>query len=178
MATSKLSSNGLEVLTKRYLLKGEDGNPIESVDEMFTRVAKHIAGAHAEAGPNGDAERALWLATFKDMMTELLFLPNTPTFTGAGTRLGQLAACFVLPIDDDLGRDSSEGIFETLKTAALIQQSGGGVGCSWSRLREKGAVVRSCNGKSSGPIPFLRAYSAAFDAISQGFFFIFSFSSN
>jgi ribonucleoside-diphosphate reductase alpha chain len=153
----ELTPNGLEVLTKRYLLKDSDGNPIETVDEMFKRVATHISIDSKE-----DA------AVFENIMKHLLFLPNTPTFTGAGTRLGQLAACFVLPIEDDLGKNSDDGIFKTLQTAALIQQSGGGVGCSWSRLREKGAVVSSSYCKSSGPIPFIRAYSASFNAISQG----------
>lgn len=158
-----LTANGLEVLTKRYLLKDAEGRPAETVPEMFHRVASHVAV------PEGKDKMGFWTEIFEGTMRRLEFLPNTPTFTGAGTRLGQLAACFVLPIDDDLGRDSQDGIFSTLQTAAMIQQGGGGVGCSWSRLRERNSVVKSCNGRSSGPIPFLRAYSTCFDAIQQGF---------
>jgi ribonucleoside-diphosphate reductase alpha chain len=156
-----LTPYGLDLLTKRYLIKDQNGTPTETVDEMFRRVAKHVAKDDADAQAAQDK--------FEATMKALLFLPNTPTFTGSGTRLGQLAACFVLPIDDDLGHDPSDsGIFTTLHVAALVQQSGGGVGCSWSRLRESGSAVTSCNGTSSGPIPFMRAYSEAFHAISQG----------
>ncbi|NIV21288.1 MAG: ribonucleoside-diphosphate reductase, adenosylcobalamin-dependent, partial [Gammaproteobacteria bacterium] len=96
-------------------------------------------------------------ATFYDLLTSLRFLPNSPTFTGAGTPLGQLAACFVLPVADDMGRDG-DGIFETLRNAALIQQTGGGTGFSFSRLRPRGAVVRSSGGQATGPVGFMQVY--------------------
>lgn len=100
-------------------------------------------------------------------MSSLKFLPNTPTFTGAGTPLGQLAACFVLPIDDDIGKDSKAGIFWTLRNASLVQQSGGGIGFSFSRLRPRGDRVQKSAGIASGPISFLRVYGAALGSIRQ-----------
>lgn len=158
-----LSENALAVLEKRYLRKGADGNPIETPGEMFTRVAHHIAAAESQYG--GDAEEQE--AIFYKLLTELRFFPNSPTFTGAGTPLGQLAACFVLPINDDMGRDES-GIFQTLRDAALIQQTGGGNGFSFSRLRPKGALVHSSAGQATGPVGFLRVYDQAFGEIAQG----------
>ncbi len=104
---------------------------------------------------------------FYDLLTSKRFFPNSPTFTGAGTPLGQLAACFVLPITDDMGRDPA-GIFQTLRNAALIQQTGGGNGFSFSRLRPKGALVKSSAGQATGPVGFLRVYDNAFGEIAQG----------
>ena len=158
-----LSENARTVLRKRYLRRGPDGQPVETEQEMFWRVAYHVAKAEAEHG--GEVEPMA--RRFYDLLTTLRFFPNSPTFTGAGTPLGQLAACFVLPIDDDMGRTGS-GIFETLRHAALIQQTGGGNGFSFSRLRPKGALVRSSSGAATGPVGFLRVYDQAFGEIAQG----------
>ncbi|MEB2288963.1 MAG: adenosylcobalamin-dependent ribonucleoside-diphosphate reductase [Anaerolineae bacterium] len=158
-----LTDNARTVLRKRYLRRGDDGQPVETEQEMFWRVAYHIAKAEEEHG--GDVEGTA--RRFYDLLTTLRFFPNSPTFTGAGTPLGQLAACFVLPIDDDMGRTGS-GIFETLRHAALIQQTGGGNGFSFSRLRPKGALVRSSSGEATGPVGFLRVYDQAFGEIAQG----------
>ncbi|MBN1122711.1 MAG: adenosylcobalamin-dependent ribonucleoside-diphosphate reductase [Anaerolineae bacterium] len=159
----ELSDNARIVLEKRYLRKGPDGKPSETPEEMFWRVAWHIAGS--ESKHNGDHSAVA--RRFYDLLTGKRFFPNSPTFTGAGTPLGQLAACFVLAIDDDMGR-SPEGIFQTLRNAALIQQTGGGNGFSFSRLRPKGARVSSSNGEATGPVGFLRVYDQAFGEIAQG----------
>ena len=158
-----LADNARTVLRKRYLRRGEDGQPVETEQEMFWRVAYHVAKAEEEHG--GEVEPVA--RRFYDLLTHLEFLPNSPTFTGAGTPLGQLSACFVLKIDDDMGRTGA-GIFETLRDAALIQQTGGGNGFSFSRLRPKGAIVRSSNGEATGPVGFLRVYDQAFGEIAQG----------
>ncbi len=158
-----LTDNARAVLARRYLRKGPDGQPAETEHEMFWRVASHVAAA--EAGLGGDSDR--WARTFYDLLTEIRFFPNSPTFTGAGTPLGQLAACFVLQVDDDMGRSES-GIFQTLRNAALIQQTGGGNGFSFSRLRPKGALVKSSMGRATGPVGFLRVYDQAFGEIAQG----------
>ncbi len=161
-----LSENARTVLEKRYLRRGEDGHPIETVQEMFWRVAYHVALAEKTLG--GDEEQVeFWARKYFDLLTNLNFFPNSPTFTGAGTPLGQLAACFVLAIEDDMGRTGS-GIFETLRHAALIQQTGGGNGFSFSRLRPKGALVKSSSGMATGPVGFLRVYDQAFGEIAQG----------
>lgn len=159
----ELADNARTVLTKRYLRRGPEGQPIESIEEMFWRVAYHIAEVEAEWRGDvlGTASR------FYDLLTAKRFFPNSPTFTGAGTPLGQLAACFVLPIHDDMGRDPA-GIFQTLRDAALIQQTGGGNGFSFSRLRQKGALVMSSAGRATGPVGFLRVYDKAFGEIAQG----------
>jgi ribonucleoside-diphosphate reductase alpha chain len=158
-----LSSNAMAVLERRYIRKDEIGQPMETVEGMFHRVAYHVAGAHTEPGAEHDALTAV----YENMMSSLEFLPNTPTFTGAGTPLGQLAACFVLPIDDDIGKDSKAGIFSTLRNAALIQQSGGGVGFSFSRLRHKGDRVQKSAGVASGPVSFLKVYDVALSSVTQ-----------
>ncbi len=158
-----LPENSLAVLRRRYLRRGVDGQPVETVEEMFRRVAHHIALVEADHG--GDVAAAE--DTFYRLLTELRFFPNSPTFTGAGTPLGQLAACFVLPIADDMGRDPA-GIFQTLRDAALIQQTGGGNGFAFSRLRPKGDYVHSSAGKATGPVGFLRVYDQAFGEIAQG----------
>ena len=158
-----LPENSLAVLRRRYLRRGPDGQPMETVEEMFRRVAHHIALVEADHG--GDV--AATEETFYKLMTELRFFPNSPTFTGAGTPLGQLAACFVLPIADDMGRDPA-GIFQTLRDAALIQQTGGGNGFAFSRLRPKDDHVKSSAGKATGPVGFLRVYDQAFGEIAQG----------
>lgn len=159
----ELSDNSLTVLTKRYLRKDADGQPDESVEGMFWRVAYSIAEPAAEWG-----EDPVAVATeFYRLLASKRFFPNSPTFTGAGTPLGQLAACFVLPIEDDMGRES-DGIFQTLRDAALIQQTGGGNGFSFSRLRHAGSLVKSSMGRATGPVGFLRVYDKAFGEIAQG----------
>ena len=159
----ELSDNSRQVLYKRYLRKGKDGTPIETIDEMFWRVAYHVAKIEEtwEQDIEGRTHQ------FYAMLTEKRFFPNSPTFTGSGTPLGQLAACFVLPISDDMGR-REDGIFTTLRNAALIQQTGGGNGFSFSRLRPFGCRVKSSAGKATGPIGFLRVYDEAFGEIAQG----------
>ena len=159
----KLSDNSLAVLSRRYLRRGLDGKPIENVTEMFERVADNVAAVEAEW--EGDVK--VVSDAYYELLTKFRFLPNSPTFTGAGTPLGQLAACFVLPIDDDMGRNES-GIFQTLRDAALIQQTGGGNGFAFSRLRPKKAIVKSSAGQATGPVGFLRVYDQAFGEIAQG----------
>ena len=158
-----LTENARQVLIRRYVRRGDDGKPVESVEEMFWRVAYHVACVEEAWG--GDVlARA---HDFYALLTSKKFFPNSPTFTGAGTPLGQLAACFVLPISDDMGRDSA-GIFQSLRDAALIQQTGGGNGFSFSRLRPKGGLVKSSAGQATGPVGFLRVYDHAFGEIAQG----------
>jgi len=159
----RLSKNSLEVLRRRYLRRGKDGEPVETPAQMFYRVAHHLGKAEAIFG--GDVKEAT--EVFYHMLTRLRFFPNSPTFTGAGTPLGQLAACFVLPIEDDMGKHP-DGIFQTLRNAALIQQTGGGNGFSFSRLRPRGDRVSTSRGIATGPVGFLEAYDRAFDVIAQG----------
>jgi ribonucleoside-diphosphate reductase alpha chain len=154
-----LTDNALKVLRVRYLLKDEQGNIIESPEEMFHRVARAIAAAEQLHG--GKAEE--WETKFYDAMSNLLFLPNTPTLINAGKDIGQLAACFVLPVDD-----SMKSIFDSLKNAALILQSGGGTGFSFSKLRPKSDIVKSTGGIASGPVSFMRIYNTATEVIKQG----------
>lgn len=158
-----LTDNARQVLTRRYVRRNAVGKSAETVEEMFWRVAYHVAASEAEWG-NDVMERA---GQFYELLTSKSFFPNSPTFTGAGTPLGQLAACFVLPIADDMGRNMA-GIFQTLRDAALIQQTGGGNGFSFSRLRPKGALVKSSAGQATGPVGFLRVYDKAFGEIAQG----------
>lgn len=155
----KLDVNALKVLQERYLLKDEEGKIIETPTQMFRRVAKAIAAVDKKY--NSDAKKTE--EDFFSMLCNLEFLPNSPTLMNAGTKLGQLSACFVLPIGDSL-----EDIFTTLKEMALIQQSGGGTGFSFSRLREKGAIVKSTKGVASGPISFIRIYDSTTEVIKQG----------
>jgi ribonucleotide reductase alpha subunit len=161
-----ISDNSRTVLEKRYLRRGPDGQPIETEQEMFWRVAYNVALAEETLGGD-EAQVDFWARRFFDLLTGIRFFPNSPTFTGAGTPLGQLAACFVLAIDDDMGRTGS-GIFETLRHAALIQQTGGGNGFAFSRLRPAGALVRSSSGTATGPVGFLSVYDQAFGEIAQG----------
>lgn len=159
----KLTENARQVLERRYVRRGPDGKPAETIDEMFWRVAFHVAAV--EDTWNGDIMARA--KEFYDLLTGKKFFPNSPTFTGAGTPLGQLAACFVLPITDDMGRDAA-GIFQTLRDAALIQQTGGGNGFAFSRLRPQGSLVKSSAGQATGPVGFLRVYDHAFGEIAQG----------
>ncbi|HDH04624.1 MAG TPA: adenosylcobalamin-dependent ribonucleoside-diphosphate reductase [Nitrospirae bacterium] len=155
----KLTENALTVLKTRYLLRDEHGNIIETPEEMFHRVARTVASAEKIYG--GDAEK--WELKFYDAMSNLLFLPNTPTLINAGKELGQLAACFVLPVND-----SMKSIFDSLKNAALILQSGGGTGFSFSKLRPRSDIVKSTGGIASGPVSFMRIYNTATEVIKQG----------
>ena len=136
MAISEISKNALTVLEKRYLGKDEDGRLIETVEGMFRRVADTIAAADAKYDTTINT-RAL-SDQFYELMTDLRFLPNSPTLMNAGRVLGQLSACFVLPVED-----SMEGIFDSVKNAALIHKSGGGTGFSFSRLRQSGSSAVS-----------------------------------
>ncbi|HIE57338.1 MAG TPA: adenosylcobalamin-dependent ribonucleoside-diphosphate reductase, partial [Anaerolineales bacterium] len=160
----ELTDNARKVFTRRYVRRGADGKPVESVEETFWRVAYHVAKVESTWGNDNVMDRA---RQFYDMLTAKQFFPNSPTFTGAGTPLGQLAACFVLPLSDDMGR-WGDGIFQTLRNAALIQQTGGGNGFSFARLRPKGTLVKSSAGEATGPVGFLRVYDQAFGEIAQG----------
>ncbi|MFN8382986.1 MAG: adenosylcobalamin-dependent ribonucleoside-diphosphate reductase [Anaerolineales bacterium] len=163
MPKAALTDNARQVLMKRYVRRGDDGKPAENVEEMFWRVAYHVAKVEEQWG----ADVAARTVEYYHLLSSKKFFPNSPTFTGAGTPLGQLAACFVLPITDDMGRHSA-GIFQTLRDAALIQQTGGGNGFSFSRLRPKGALVQTSAGQATGPVGFLRVYDHAFGEIAQG----------
>jgi ribonucleoside-diphosphate reductase alpha chain len=157
--TPKLTVNALEVLRARYLLRDERENLTETPTLLFQRVAKAVAKTDETFGENpADTEKA-----FYQMMAKLEFLPNTPTLFNAGTNMGQLSACFVLPI-----RDSLDSIFTSLKNMALIEKTGGGVGFNFSRLRPKGDIVRSTKGVASGPVSFMRIFDAATEVIKAG----------
>lgn len=158
-----LTENARQVLVRRYVRRGKDGKPVETVEEMFWRVSYHVAASERNWGGDVIARAC----QFYELLTSKKFFPNSPTFTGAGTPLGQLAACFVLPISDDMGRHSA-GIFQTLRDAALIQQTGGGNGFAFSRLRPKGTLVKTSAGQATGPVGFLRVYDKAFGEIAQG----------
>lgn len=158
-----LTDNARQVLVRRYVRRGDDGKPAESVEEMFWRVSYHVA----KVEQTWDSDPMARAREFYVLLTGKKFFPNSPTFTGAGTPLGQLAACFVLPITDDMGRDTA-GIFQSLRDAALIQQTGGGNGFSFSRLRPRGGLVKSSSGQATGPVGFLRVYDHAFGEIAQG----------
>lgn len=158
-----LTENSRKVLERRYLRRDIDGTLLETPGGMFYRVAYHVAQVEKQH----DRDPEPLTKVFYDLMSEYRFFPNSPTFTGAGTPLGQLAACFVLPIEDDMGRDR-DGIFSTLRVAALIQQTGGGNGFSFSRLRPKNDIVHTSAGRATGPVGFLRVYDQAFGEIAQG----------
>jgi ribonucleoside-diphosphate reductase alpha chain len=163
MADITLTDNARQVLIRRYVRRDRAGRPAESIEGMFWRVAYHVANIEQTWNGN-EIARAV---EFYKLLTSKQFFPNSPTFTGAGTPLGQLAACFVLPVSDDMGRHEA-GIFQTLRDAALIQQTGGGNGFSFSRLRPKNTLVKASAGQATGPVGFLRVYDKAFGEIAQG----------
>src|SRR5574340_209353 len=154
---ARLTDNALHVLERRYLLRDEAGAVVETPEELFRRVARAVAEAEPASERGAAAER------FEARMAALEFLPNSPTLMNAGKPRGQLAACFVLPVEDDLA-----AIFDALKWAALIHQSGGGTGFSFSRLRPRGDVVKTTHGVASGPVSFMRVYDGATETIKQG----------
>jgi ribonucleoside-diphosphate reductase alpha chain len=161
-----LSQNARTVLEKRYLVKDKTGKPVETPEDMFWRVATTIAEADRRYGAT-DKQVEKTANQFYELMTQRRFEPNSPTLMNAGRPLGQLSACFVLPVDDSLSNGHS-GIYDTLRSMALIHQSGGGTGFSFSRLRSRGSMVRSTTGVASGPISFMQLYDASTDAVKQG----------
>ncbi|MCM8788578.1 MAG: adenosylcobalamin-dependent ribonucleoside-diphosphate reductase [Candidatus Omnitrophica bacterium] len=154
----KLSLSAISILRKRYLLRDETGKITETPQQMFERVAKYVADAEKSL-----SERNRYHEKFYAMLSSLEFLPNSPTLMNAGTVLGQLSACFVLPVPDSI-----EGIFEALKNMAIIHQSGGGTGFSFSSIRPKGDIVRSTMGVASGPVSFIEIFDKATDIVKQG----------
>ena len=157
----KLGLNAIKVLERRYLLKDEKGDVVETPSQLFRRVAKTIAKADKKYGSADDVKKTE--RVFYDMMSNLEFLPNSPTLMNAGTSLGQLSACFVIPIKDSLA-----SIFDAVKATALIHKSGGGTGYSFSALRPRGDVVKTSGGIASGPVSFMKIFDATTEEIKQG----------
>src|SRR4030043_448418 len=159
ISSLSFSPNALKVLEKRYLKKNEEGRVVEAPDELFRRVAKAVASADSKYGKSGadiqDIEKE-----FYEILASLDFLPNSPTLMNAGRRLGQLSACFFLPVDD-----SMESIFDAVKNTAIIHKSGGGTGFSFSRLRPNGDIVGSTKGISSGPVSFMTFFATPTEAV-------------
>lgn len=157
----EISKNAIEVLKSRYLLRDESGNIFETPDQLFQRVAKSVANAELFYDRSVDVDAVA--RDFFEIMRDLLFLPNSPTLMNAGTSLGQLSACFVLPISD-----SMKDIFRAVEYMSLVQQSGGGTGFSFSNLRPRGDLVRTTRGIASGPVSFMRVFDTATEVIKQG----------
>jgi ribonucleoside-diphosphate reductase alpha chain len=156
----KLTLNAVAVLRERYLLRDERRRIVESTGELMDRVARHVAAAEDAFRPGASAQAA---DEFAAMLRALEFLPNSPTLMNAGTDLGLLSGCFVLPLEDSLS-----SIFGTLATTAAVHQAGGGTGFSFSRLRPAGDIVRSTHGAASGPVSFMRVFDVATDVVKQG----------
>ncbi|MFN3477229.1 MAG: adenosylcobalamin-dependent ribonucleoside-diphosphate reductase, partial [Candidatus Methylomirabilales bacterium] len=161
MTALKLSENARRVLEARYLRRDAQCRIIETPEQLFERVAQAVA--YAELLLGNARQAAYWQEEFYQLLTSLDFLPNSPTLMNAGTPLGQLSACFVLPVEDTM-----EGIFEAVKQMALVQRTGGGTGFSFSQLRPKGDVVASTGGEASGPVSFMRIFDCATENIKQG----------
>ncbi|MEP7228341.1 MAG: ribonucleotide reductase N-terminal alpha domain-containing protein, partial [Gemmatimonadales bacterium] len=161
----RLSPNAITVLEKRYLIKDDTGVPVESPRDLFQRVARTVADPERRYGAS-DATVDKVTQDFFGLMANRLFVPNSPTLMNAGRPLGQLSACFVLPVDDALSNGKS-GIYDTLRAMALVHQSGGGTGFSFSRLRPKNDIVRSTMGVASGPVSFMTLFDASTDVVKQ-----------
>jgi ribonucleoside-diphosphate reductase alpha chain len=153
-----------EILRRRYLWKDKNGKVVETEDQMFRRVAQYVASAEFKYGTS-EADVKKWADVFNDLMKDNEFLPNSPTLMNAGRKNGMLSACFTLPIEDSI-----DGIFDSVKYAALIQKAGGGTGFSFDRLRPTGDIVESSGGKTSGPVSFMKVFSEGTSAIQQGAF--------
>jgi ribonucleoside-diphosphate reductase alpha chain len=164
--TLDLSPNAVTVLERRYLIKDDQGRPVERPEDLFWRVARTVAEPDRAYGASDKAVEGL-ADTFFELMATRVWMPNSPTLMNAGRPLGQLSACFVLPVDDALSNGQS-GIYDTLRAMALVHQSGGGTGFSFSRLRPKNDVVRSTMGVASGPVSFMKLYDASTDVVKQG----------
>ncbi len=161
-----LNANALTILERRYLVKDDQGKPVERPEDLFWRVARTIAAPDRTYGASNRAVESL-AETFFELMATRVWMPNSPTLMNAGRPLGQLSACFVLPVEDALSNGRS-GIYDTLRAMALVHQSGGGTGFSFSRLRPKNDVVRSTMGVASGPVSFMKLYDASTDVVKQG----------
>ncbi len=162
----ELGGNALTVLKRRYLVKDDQGKPAETPEDLFWRVARTIAEPDARYGASPGAVEAV-AETFYELMATRVWMPNSPTLMNAGRPLGQLSACFVLPVEDALSNGRS-GIYDTLRNMALVHQSGGGTGFGFSRLRPRNDVVRSTMGVASGPVSFMSLYDASTDVVKQG----------
>src|SRR5438034_2623462 len=161
-----LSANALTVLERRYLVKDDQGKPVERPQDLFWRVARTIAAPDRTYGASNRAVESL-AETFYELMATRMWMPNSPTLMNAGRPLGQLSACFVLPVEDALSNGRS-GTYDILRAMALVHQSGGGTAFSFSRLRPKNDVVRSTMGVASGPVSFMKLYDASTDVVKQG----------
>ena len=165
-ATPQLSDNAITVLERRYLIKDADGQPTERPEDLFVRVAETVAEPDTKYGASNGAVAELAEA-FCDIMASRVWMPNSPTLMNAGRPLGQLSACFVLPVEDSLSNNHS-GIYDTLRHMALVHQSGGGTGFGFSRLRPTNSIVRSTMGVASGPVSFMSLYDASTEVVKQG----------
>ncbi|MEO8193859.1 MAG: vitamin B12-dependent ribonucleotide reductase [Gemmatimonadales bacterium] len=166
VGSAELNQNARTVIEKRYLIKDATGKPTEMPEDMFWRVASTVAEAERRYRASDEIVSSA-AREFYDLMTQRRFEPNSPTLMNAGRPLGQLSACFVLPVEDALS-NGHDGIYDTLRSMALIHQSGGGTGFGFSRLRGSGSMVRSTTGVASGPVSFMKLYDASTDAVKQG----------